>query len=216
MMSCKQGTFLKRKYTSGIYVSKSKPLHLKDIFEQKTSTNVDQLAIVAKNTLHEPLTDTIIMNTGKRIPCKVRTITNKRITYTDNVVGPLGPNKSIVSRKIRRIDFNGFQKEYFSEINPNGNPLIQTGLIDSGERKNGLSIFGSVLTMLFGMILVVAAPAIGILVLAFSIGMLVAVCAAPTSSDTYKGFNGFGKFLGILYLTALIVSFFALVFAAGL
>jgi hypothetical protein len=216
MMSCKQGMFLKRKYTAGLYVSKSKTLYLKEIHGQNLNDNVTSLALVAKNTPHESLTDTITLNSGKRIPCKVKTITNKRIAYFDNKGGPTSPNKSMANRKIKRIEFNGAQKEYFTEINPNGNPLIQTGLIDTDERKNGLSIFGSIFTMVFGIILIFVTPPIGMLVLAFSTGMLAAVCSAPTSSSTYKGFNSVGKFLGLLYLTSLVVSLFALAFATGL
>jgi hypothetical protein len=211
LISCKQNSFLNRRYTDGSYHSNSKTLHLKDIHSQKASETERSETMVEKKVPYEPLTDTIILNNGKRIPCKVKQIDRNRITYIDNAEGYWGSEKFVTNKNAKRIDFKGNQKEYFTEEDPSGNPLLQYGLFEINARKNGMAIFGAVVTLTTGMFLLAASIPVALIVITLGLFTLINVTSAPTNSGKYKGFNAFGKFMGFVTLFALLLLLIILV-----
>ncbi len=216
-VSCKQSIFLNRKYTDGFYFSKTGSVDVKKTHKVKTkntaSTFSEQADVVMVKS--EPLTDTIILNSGRKVPCKVKTVERKKITYTDGQPGPTGTNNKIMRNKnIARIHFNGGQKEYFKQYHSNGNPILQFDFIRTGKPpRSGLAVFGYILIMLTSFGLVVASVFIGLFFLALSIAALVLMSAGNYEALGFKIVRGFGKFIGILFLASLAALLLILIIA---
>lgn len=204
-VSCKQSIFLKRKYTDGFFFSKTGAPHLKEIHQAQSKNIVPAFSEQADVVIvrPEPLTDTIILNSGRKVPCKVKTIERKKITYTDGISGPAGSNKIMMSKKVARIHFKEGQKEYFTQHDPKGNPILQFDFIRTGKPpRSGLAFLGYILIMLTSFGLVVASIFIGLLFLALSLVALVWLSSSNYETVGFKIVRGFGKFIGILFIAA--------------
>ncbi len=204
-VSCKQGIFLKRKYTDGFYFSKAGSVHLKEIHQAKTNnTSVTFSKEIQNIKPLEPLTDTIILTSGKKLPCKVKVIQRKSITYTDGRSGPTGPNKIIKNKKVARIHFKEGQKEYFTQYHSNANPILQFDHIRTRPLPGvGMAFFGYVLIVITGLSLVVAQVFFGFFFLLLAFAALIILSSPNYESLAYKITRGFGKFIGILFLAGL-------------
>ncbi len=201
-VSCKQSLFLKRKYTDGFFFSKGTTVQLKNIHSQKMKNDGGAIAMSIVSKPNLPPADTIFTTSGKRIPCKVKAITQKIIVYSEEP----DYSKDIRTYKVASIHFNGRQREYLTERNEDANPLLQYGIFDQNSsnakpRKAGLAIFGYVPMLITGVVLLASVPLLGGLFTLLSLSLLIVVSVADTSSDGYKTARAIGRFLGILYIT---------------
>lgn len=215
LVSCKQSIFLQRKYTAGLYFSKTGAIQLKEIHQTKTN-NADITVSVqtAITTITEPLTDTIILNSGKKVPCIVKTIQRKVITYTDNEPGPAGEKKFVKNKKVARIHFNDGKKEYITQPNQSGNPLLQFDFIrHSKQPRTGMAIFGYIQLLLTGFGLIIASVFIGLLFITFALTSLIVISSINYESLVFKMLLGIGKFFGVLFFVTLSIIILALFIA---
>lgn len=200
-MSCKQSLFLKRRYTNGIYFSKSGSVDLKNVHESHATSHkvLTRSATAPLSTEH--LSDTLLLNNGKRISCKVQTVERKQITFTCN-----GTSKVIRSADVAQINYEGHQKEFISKYDSEGNPLLQFGLVH-GQKKSrgsdGMAIFGYVITLITGAILIPAAPLFGFPFFLLHLSLLIAHEVVNYESVGFKVLNGIGKFYGWLFIITL-------------
>ncbi|MBK6523493.1 MAG: hypothetical protein IPG08_14900 [Sphingobacteriaceae bacterium] len=149
-VSCKQSIFLNRKYTDGFYFSKTGSVDVKKTHKVKTkntaSTFSDKADVVMVKS--EPLTDTIILNSGRKVTCKVKTVERKKITYTDGQPGPTGTNNKIMRNKnIARIHFNGGQKNTSNNIIRTAIQYFSLILFEPENLTIGARGFGYILIM---------------------------------------------------------------------
>lgn len=203
MMSCKS-SFIKRKYMSGHFVSRSASVHSKEIdnFGQHNTNEFIETVAFEKPKSNK---DTIFLTSGIRIPCSVETITKKRITYT--IIENPYTKQIIRNRKVMSIHFNGTQREYFKQPNIDGNPVLQFGLVAQSKKpKIGISAFGYVV-LLFSSIGAVAASLTFFPLLIIFLVLLILLTTMNHETIGFKAIRGFGAFFG--YLT--LISFSALI-----
>jgi len=213
-VSCKQSIFLQRKYTDGFYFSKTSADQLTEVRqpkEKKTKTIIKQsyeLTKIGDNG------DTIILVNGKKIPCVVKTIRRKNITYTDGRSGPVGFYKDVKSSNIARIHFKEGQKEYFNQPNQDGNPILQFGLVKSGKApKSGMAQFGYIISLITFAVIMLISPTLGFILFFINLGLFISLLTSYHKTLGFKFANGVGKFYAWIFIISFIILLIALVIA---
>lgn len=212
LVSCK-GTLMKRKYMDGFFISRTAQMHSKSIDATPTHSTEESAEDVFDVKKQVPNTDTIILASGKRVACKVRMITGQTIVYSSQD----SYNKSISTKKVSVIHFNGNKREYFREINEASNPIIQSWMAYTPKQpKKGMAVFGYFMLIVTSAICIALSPVSAIFLL-LSVGLLLMMELVDHESKSFRALNGFGKFIGYTYLglfaTGLSILLLILVFS---
>jgi hypothetical protein len=213
-VSCKQSIFLQRKYTDGFYFSKASSdqiIEVRQPKERKTKTIIKQSYELTKSGDNG---DTIILVNGKKIPCVVKTIRRKNITYTDGRPGPVGFYKDVKSSNIASIHFKEGEKEYFNQPNQDGNPILQFGLVKLGKAPNsGMAQFGYIMSLLASIVILLIVPPFGFTLFFINLGLFISLTTLYHKTLGYKFANGVGKFYAWIFIISFIILLIALVIA---
>lgn len=233
--------FMQRKYTQGFYHADNKKIRQKSTDQNcrqsirptiksneitvvlqanssnqqtpKQKLNVRLLRINEHSSAHtiSECGDTILLNNNKKVNCKVISIDHEKINYKDCRLSTR-PLLTLSNKEIKLIKFENGAKEYFQSSHPESNHLIVTKTKTRVERKhNGLAIFGYIATLIIGIFTLFAFPIAGMIITLLSILGIFFLSYNKTSDVGYLISKGFGKFLGIIYLTSLVISVLAII-----
>jgi len=202
-VSCKQPLFLKRRYTNGFYFWRTGSVDLKNIQELECDKN---MALIMKTSVAPPdktISDTLVLTNGKKIPCKVKTVEQKQITYNSH-----GITKIVRNKDVAVINYEGNQKEYIFKHHPSENPLLQIGLFKPEARPYaGMAVFGYIIALIIGALLIPVFPVFGVTFFLLHTSLLIAHELVSCQSFYYKFLNLIGRF----YSWLTVISFGLLV-----
>ncbi len=190
------------------------PLLFASSSKQLKSNNKLKMSLVTSNSLITTpklveCGDTILLNNNRKVSCKVISIYQEKINYKDCRLSAR-PLLTLSNNEITLIKFENGAKEYFQSTHPQSNPLLTSHNKSKVIRKhNGLALFGYITTLITGILTLIAAPVAGTIITLLAISGIFFLSFNGTSDMSYLISKGFGKFLGVIYLTSLIISVIA-------